>query len=133
VSSKTKPSKDIGPITNRSEFASRIRARSAKRFRRQPARISPANVKDTHQNGPPRDTDRLRSLQIILIDSAEFNDSTQKSQLDLAAPANTKVFLFDKDPVKQPKFLALPKDVDDVAGFLHDQEFLPHDERGDSP
>ncbi len=77
--------------------------------------------------------DKLTSLEMLLIDSAEFNDSIQKNQLELAAPANAKVFLFNKAPVKQPKFLALPKDISDVAGFLHDQKFLPADSSEDSP
>ena len=77
-------------------------------------------------------SDKLTSLEMILIDSAEFNDSMQKSQLNLSAPAKAKVFLMKKDPVKPPKFLSLPKDVDDVAGFLHAQKFLPDETSGDA-
>ena len=70
---------------------------------------------------------------MILIDSAEFNGSMQKNQLDLAAPVKAKVFLFNKDSVKPPKGLAKPKAVDGVAGFLHDQQFLPDESNVNSP
>ena len=69
--------------------------------------------------------DRLVILEMTFVDSAEFNEPVQRNQLTLAAPANTKVFQFDKDPVKQPKFMALPGDTDDVAKLLHDRGFLP--------
>ena len=75
--------------------------------------------------------DRLTSLEMIMIESAEFNDSMQKKDLELAAPAKTHVFLFDKDPVKEPKFIALPKDVDDVAEFLKGRNFLSDAQKGE--
>ncbi len=72
---------------------------------------------------------KLASLDMLMVDSAEFNEPIEEKEFALSAKAGTHVFIYYKnDQVTQPQFVSVPNEVPDLVAFLLQKGLLNLDE-----
>ena len=72
---------------------------------------------------------KLGSLEMLFIDSAEFNEPVDEKEFALAAKAGTHVFIYrNNDPIAQPRFVPISSEVPDLVAFLLEKGDLNNDE-----